>query len=254
MKTMRKCPALLLMAAVALLALSACITLTPIRATRVVELTPQEADAGGYQVDMIDTSAVYVREGLRVRVEHLADAEIEAELPGPDNPYTYRGEVDPALGHVPVRFTVFQLTVNNPTFDKVLLPPEKVLLVTDRGRIMHPYELTRAESEGAPRNFETYWLSRGVQSGNDQKLYLERMGVVRGTVYHRNSYIFKGNSYTGKLVFDPLPPGTSSATLKIEDFVLEFGLYDIPERLTNLEFTFSVKDDIIEPQAGSAAP
>lgn len=240
-------------AAAATIAATACITLTPIRAVRVVEFMPAEIDDGSYQIDMIDTSVVYVREGLRVRVEHLSDAELEAELPGSDNPYTYRGEVDASLGHVPVRFTVFQVTVTNPTFDKVLLPPEKVVLVTDRGRVMHPYELTRAESDGAPRNFETYWLSRGVQSGNDQKLYLERMGIIRGTVYHRDSFIFKGNSYTGKLVFGPLPRGTRSAALRIQDFVLEFGLYDIPERLTDLEFDFVVRDQVLEPEAADTA-
>lgn len=250
---MRKSLVTLAAAAATLAALSACISLSPITAMRVVDLTPVEIDGDGYQVDLIDTSIVYVREGLRVRAEHLSDAEIEAELPGPDNPYTYRGAVDPGLGHVPVRFTVFQMTVNNPTFDKVLLPPEKVTLVTDRGRVMHPYELTRAESDGSPRNFETYWLSQGVQSGNDQKLYLERMGLIRGTVYHRGSYVFKGNSYTGKVVFDALPPGTRSATLRVQDFVLEFGLYDIPERLMDLEFDFTVRDDIVEPDLGAGS-
>ena len=242
----------LALAAAATMLLAACMTLTPIRAVRVVDLMPAESGDGSYQTDMIDTSVVYVREGLRVRVEHLSDAELEAELPGPDNPYTYRGAVDPSLGHVPVRFTVFQVTVNNPTFDKVLLSPGKAVLVTDRGRVMRPYELTRAEAAGAVRNFETYWLSRGVQSGNDQKLYLERMGIIRGTVYHRGAFVFKGSSYTGKLVFDPLPAGTRSAALRIEDFILEFGLYDIPERLMDLEFDFSVRDQVLEPETSES--
>lgn len=234
---------------IAVLGLTACFSLTPMQARRVVELTPIDRDDGAYQIDLIDTSAVYVREGLRVRVRHLSDAHLDADIPGLGNPYTYQGTVHPSLGHVPIRFTVFQLTVTNPTFDKVMLPPERAILVTDRGHIMHPYELSRAEARGSVRNFETYWLSRGVQSGNAQKLYLERMGVLRGTVYHRNAFVFRGNSYTGKLVFDPLPAHTHSVRLRLEDFVLEFGLYDVPEQVADLEFRFSVLDKVLEPKS-----
>ena len=117
---------------------------------------------------------------------------------------------------------------------------------------MRAYELSRSEAQGDPLNFETYWLSRGVQSGNAQKLYLNRMGMLRGTIYHRDSHVFKGNNYSGKLVFDPLPPGTRSATLHIEDFVLEFGLYDVPERVIDLDFEFVVRDEIITPSEAPA--
>ena len=237
---------LILLTAGAVMSLSACITLTPFQSVRVVELMPVEGDRS-YQIDQIDSSIVYVREGLRIRVAHLSDVELESEISGPENPYTYRGAVDPALGYVPVRFTVFQVSVSNPTFDKVLLAPESAVLVTDRGRVMQPYAVTRAESSGDSRNFETYWLSRGVQSGNQQKLYLERMGMIRGTVYHRDSFVFKGNSYTGKLIFDSLPSGTRSVSLRLVDFVLEFGLYDVPERMVDLDFEFAVRDQVLEP-------
>ena len=112
---------------------------------------------------------------------------------------------------------------------------------------MEAYLLTRADALGSLKNFETYWLSRGVQSGNEQKMYLERMSLLRGSVYHRDSFVFKGNSYGGKLVFDPLPEGTEEATLYIEDFVLEFGIYDIPKTELDLRFPFTVNSDIVEP-------
>ena len=223
-----------------------CLTLTPIRAIYQVDLRPVEI-ADGYQIDVLDSSAVFVKEGLRLKVRHLSDQELDTQFPDTDNPFTYRGEVNPELGYVPPRFTVFQIVVNNPTFDKVLLKPEKALLVTDRGMILSPYQLTRAEAMGNPRNFETYWLSRGVQSGNKQKLYLERMGTLRGATYHRDSFVFKGNSYTGKLIFDPLPKDTEKVTLKFDEFVLEFGIYDIPKTEIDLKFTFSVKNQIVEP-------
>ena len=235
-------------AAVVMIAIVAagCVNLTPIRAVRQVDLNPLAGQAN-LRIDPTDSSAVFVNEGLRIRVHHLDDVTLNKETPGPENPYTYLDAVDYDQGHVPVRFTVFQVTVNNPTFDKVLLRPEKASLVTDRGKVMQPYLLTRADALGSLKNFETYWLSRGVQSGNQQKLYLERMSLLRGSVYHRDSFVFKGNSYTGKLVFDPLPEGTGEATLYIEDFVLEFGIYDIPRTELDLQFPFSVESDVVEP-------
>jgi hypothetical protein len=59
--------------------------------------------------------------------------------------------------------------------------------------------------------------------------------------------VFKGSSYTGKLVFDPLPPGTESITLQFERFVLEFGIYDIPKQELDLAFGFDVHSAIVEP-------
>ncbi|MBI2503155.1 MAG: hypothetical protein HYW07_07955 [Candidatus Latescibacteria bacterium] len=240
------------LAAALLVGLSACLSLTPIRAAYRSELTPVQG-AGGYQVDPVDQAAVFAKEGLRLKVRHLSDADLDSQYPETSNPFTYRGQVDPQLGYVPPRFTVFQVTLNNPTFDKVLLQPERAALKTDRGMIMHPYQLTRAGAHGDPRNFETYWLSRGVQSGNIQKLYLERMGVLRGAVYHRDSFVFKGNSYTGKLVFDPLPQNTERVALRFEGFVLEFGIYNIPQQQIDLEFAFAVRSEIAEPGALKSA-
>ena len=203
--------------------------------------------AQGYRIDPVDNSVVFSKEGLQVKVQYLPDEVLNTEVPGPENPFTYRGQVDLKLGYVPIRFAVFQVTVLNPTFDKVALYPEKVMLITDRGQVLNSYAVSRADAVGDPRNFETYFLSRGVQSGNEQKLYLEQMGVVRGTVYHRDSPIFKGKSYTGKMVFDPLPKTTREVRLQIRDFVLEFGIYDVPETLLTIEFPFSVEQAVVEP-------
>lgn len=225
-----------------LAALAGCLTLTPIRATHVVSLSATEP-ADAYQVDPVDGSVAFVHEGLRLRVSHLESTALEREIPGAENPFVFR-EVDYDRGYRPQRFTVFQVTVNNPTFDKVLLEPQRAFLVTEHGKVMKPYALTRADAKGDPRNFETYWLSRGVQSGNSQKLYLERMAVLRGSLYQFHSFVFKGNSYSGKLVFDPLPVGTERVTLHLERFVVEFGIYDTPKTQLDLAFPFAVRSQI----------
>ena len=220
--------------------------LTPIRSIYQVRLSPLPP-VEGYRIDPVDDSVIFSKEGLQIKVRYLSDEALNAEIPGPENPFTYRNKVDSRLGYVPVRFTAFQVTVLNPTFDRVELYPEKVVLITDRGQVLNSYAVSRADAVGDPRNFETYFLSRGVQSGNEQKMYLERMGIVRGMVYHRDSPIFKGKSYTGKIVFDPLPKHTKELRLVIEDFVLEFGIYDTPKTLLTMEFSFSVDQGVVEP-------
>jgi len=186
--------------------LAGCLALTPIQAMHKVELKPT-VSSGEYQVDPVDGSVSYVHEGLRLKVQHLTTQQLEAQVPGDENPFVFR-QVDYDQGFLPQRFTVFQVSLSNPTFDKVLAEPNHVYLVTDRGKILRPYALTRADAAGDPRNFETYWLSRGVQSGNAQKIYLERMAVLRGSIYQPDSFVFKGNTYTGKMAFDPLPVDT----------------------------------------------
>lgn len=227
-------------------AVSGCLSLTPIRARHAVELKP-DVESGEYQVDPVDATVSWVHEGLRLKVQHLTVAELDAQVPGAENPFVFR-QVDYDQGFVPQRFTVFQVTLANPTFDKVLAEPGRAYLVTDRGKIMRPYALTRADAAGDPRNFETYWLSRGVQSGNAQKTYLERMAVLRGSVFQPNTFVFKGSTYSGKLAFDPLPVDTRHVVLHIDRLVLEFGIYDIPKTQTDLKFPFTVDSRIIGGQ------
>ena len=230
--------------ACAMIVAAGCLSLTPILAMHKVDLKPA-SDAGAYQVDPIDASVSYVHEGLTLRVQHMTSDQLDAQIPGEENPFVFR-KVDYDQGYVPQRFTVFQVTLNNPTFDKVLAEPRRAYLVTDKGIIMHPYALTRADATGDPRNFETYWLSRGVQSGNAQKMYLERMAVLRGSIFQPGSFVFKGKSYSGKLAFDPLPLGTREVVLHIDRLVLEFGIYDVPKTQTDLEFPFAVDSRIVE--------
>ena len=77
-------------------------------------------------------------------------------------------------------------------------------------------------------------------------MYLERMAVLRGSIYQPNSFVFKGNTYSGKLAFDPLPVDTQEVVLHIDRLVLEFGIYDVPKTQTDLEFPFSVDSRIVE--------
>jgi hypothetical protein len=92
-----------------------------------------------------------------------------------------------------------------------------------------------------------------VQSGHAQTIYLERRAVLRGSIYQPNSIVFKGNSYAGKMAFDPLPVDTKEVVLHIDHLVLEFGIYDVPKMETDLEFPFAVDSQIVEKIVGQTA-
>jgi hypothetical protein len=199
--------------------------------------------AEDYRLDPATESLVFSKEGLQVKVRYLTDEQLRAELPGLQNPYVVQ-DIDARRGYRPTAFNAFQVSVVNPTFAKVRLDPEKAELVVDRGKSLESYAIDRADARGSRRNFETYFLSRGVQNGNQQRLYLERMGKVRETVYHRDAPIFKGKSYTGKIVFEPLPPETAGVELVLHDFILAFGVHDEPIERVTLRFPFAVTQGV----------
>ena len=232
-------------AVAASLLLTAC--LTPMNAVYYSELKPL-AGAESYKLDPVDDSQSFSKEGLQVVVRYLSDEQVGTQIPGPENPFVSQA-LDPRVGYRPKVFTVFQVSVVNPTFAKVRLDPEKVVLLTDRGKRLESYAINRGDARGGLRNFETYFLSRGVQTGNAQKLYLEQMGKVRETIYHRDSPIFKGKSYNGKIVFEPLPPETEKVEVLIEDLILGFGIHDEPTERITLRFPFSVQQGVREPLA-----
>lgn len=233
----------LLLCGVASLGLSSC--LTPIRAVYYVEMAPFSGEAR-YRVDPVDDALVYSQEGLQVRVRFLTDEGMRLELPGPDNPYV-RPEIDYRLGYRPTDFTVFEVTLINPTFPKVELDPRSVELVTGQGKRMPSYAINRTDAAGGVRNFEAHFLARGVQTGDAQKLYLERMGKIRETIYHRNSPVFKGKTYAGRIVFDPLPPEARQVELVLHDVITGFGVDDEPVDKVSLRFPFTVEQGVREP-------
>ena len=138
----------------------------------------------------------------------MQDAELNAIFPEEStrgqfstNPYTYGDWIDPLVGHTPKRFTVFRVTVTNDIYAKVLLDPIKAVLYTDQGEVLHAYGLPSV----SPHNsFERYYRAIRGQSGNEFYRFDLRMGNVRSTAYLEDVRVFKGESYSGLLAFDPL--------------------------------------------------
>ena len=106
--------------------------------------------------------------GLRLEVEHMTDAKLNALFPDESgrgkystNPYTYGNWTDTRLGYTPNRFTVFKVTIFNRTQPKVMLDPLAAVLETDQGQFLRAYGITSSSPYG---NFENYYRSQRARA------------------------------------------------------------------------------------------
>ena len=237
---------LILLIGLALL-LSGCAGLAPPRVQVRSLLIPITNELGeGYSQEE-DGTLVYQRGGMKVTVKFIGDEELNAAFvehsnkgAASTNPYTYGNWVDPDLGYIPNRFTVFQVTVHNHTEPKVNLNPAEILLVSDRGDRLFAY--VREAKEIGHLSFEDYFRERMGSSGVEQNRYDERMGLIRQTLYF-DGKVFKGDTKEGFLAFDPLDPRVKKVQLILKDFVLAYDASDWPSELIDLTFPF---DRLIE--------
>ena len=207
----------------------------------------------GYGVDPEDSTFVFRKEGLMVKVRYLPDEALNQEYAKQTfrepnlNPYTYGTWRDIDLGYTPMRFTVFQVTVRNIGYGKVLLDPAKTLLLTDRGDRLEYWDVTKRERTNdvrAPNNFEEYYRALAGPSGNDQYWYQERIGIVRSSLYHRDKPVFKGQRYSGKLVFAPLHQEVKEVTLVLQGMVIRFDRFGRPAETADIRFPLRVIQEI----------
>ena len=206
--------------------------------------------AGGSQQDAsytaeTDGSVSYALEGLRIRVQFMSDAELNALLPEDSNrgdlstnPYTYGDWIDRDVGYTPNRFTVFKVSVFNQTFAKVQLDPLAAVLLTDRGETLHSYGIP---STSPHNSFERYYRGLRGQSGNEFYRFEVRMGHVRSLNYAEDQPVFKGESYSGLIALDRLDPDVDKVRLELKDFTLKFDEYGTPLETIDVRFDFSRK-------------
>ena len=203
-------------------------------------------------------AATYSIEGLRIRVEPMTDTQLNALFPEDSekgffstNPYTYGNWIDPHLAYTPNRFTVFRITVINDIYAKVLLDPLKPELHTGRGEVYHSYGIP---SFSPHQSFERYFRAIRGQSGNEFYRFDLRMGNVRSTAYLEDQTVFKGESYSGFLIFDPLEEEVSEVELVLEDFVLKFDASGQPLEMVDIAIGFDrkiAKEEIARAEEGA---
>jgi hypothetical protein len=151
------------------------------------------------------------------------------------NPYTYGDWIDPGLGYTPVRFSVFRVTVVNDIYAKVLFDPLKAVLHTDRGEALHSYGIP---SYSPHNSFERYYRSLRGQSGNEFYRFDLRMGNVRSSAYLEDQLVFKGESYSGLIAFDPLKVDVTQVRLFLEEFVTKFDASGQPLESVDVSMDF----------------
>ena len=211
-------------------------------------LVPQsvQSSSDSYIVEE-DGVVTYSLPGLRIRVEYMTDEALNREFPDDSyrgrfstNPYTYGNWIDPVLGYIPNRFTVFRITVSNDTYAKVLLDPLTAVLRTDLGEALHSFGIP---SYSPHESFERYYRSIRGQSGNEFYRFDTRMGNVRSSAYLEDTRVFKGESYSGMLAFSPLDEEVTRVQLTLEDFVLKFDASGQPLETMDILFEFDRKID-----------
>ena len=182
-------------------------------------------------------------EGMRLEVEYLSDQQLN-ELFHPEstqgkhstNPYTYGNYLDPAVGYVRNRFTVFRVTVANLSLSKIQLQPQHCRLTTDRiGEILRPYGIDIGSAE---KNLDSYYRALRGASGNEHYRFQTRMAILHSTAYGADETIFRGERYSGFLVFDSLEEEVRDVALHIREFILKFNAFDKPLETRDFEFSF----------------
>ena len=231
----------LLLVWAALSILAGCSFIYPPKFEHISSLVPKSQ--GDHYTLSEDGTVSYEMEGARIDIKYMMDRELNEIFPEESsqgayshNPYTYGNYVDPVLGYVPSRFTVFQVTVHNRSFAKVELQPLRAFLTTDRpGEVLQPYGVL---SGSAPNSFESYYRALRGPSGNEFYRFDMRMGIVRTNNYEVDQKVFKGESYGGFIVFDPQDEEVEKVRLTLEDFTLRFNAFGQPMQTVDIAFDF----------------
>jgi len=205
------------------------------------------SDDPAYEKDEETESISYNLGESTIVVRYMKEDELNALFPEESqrgyfstNPYTYGDWIDPDLGYTPNRFTVFEVTVINRAFAKMSLDPREAVLITDLGEIYHSYTTSVAAARYG-NSFENYYKTIRGQSGNEHYRYEMRLGMVRGKNYGLEEMIFRGDSYSGLITFDPLRPEVKRVRLVIKDIVYRFDAFNRPSDMVTVSFDFERK-------------
>ena len=202
-----------------------------------------------YSIDEETGAFIFDIGGSAVQVISMTEQALNALFPTESaqgmystNPYTYGNWVDPNLGYIPIRFTTFQVSLLNRNFAKMKIDPVEAVLLTDQGELFHSYTFSVAAAKYG-NSFEDYYRTRRGMSGNDYYRYEMELGMVRGKNFGLDEVIFRGDSYTALITFDPLRDDVQRIQLQINDIIYRFDAFNRPVDVTTANFTYNRKID-----------
>jgi hypothetical protein len=200
-----------------------------------------------YSIDAEAGYFMYDLGGSTIQVKYLTEKDLNALFPEisnqgeySTNPYTHGNWIDPNVGYTPNRFTVFEVGIINRSFAKMKLDPIEAVLLTDLGEEYHSYTTSIAAGKYG-NSFENYYKSVRGESGNENYRYEMRLGSVRGKNYGIDETIFRGNTYSGLIAFDPMKPEVKRVKLILKDVVYRFDAFNRPADVITIEFDFNRK-------------
>jgi len=269
-------------ALVATLWVAGCSLTPPPHLSYYIEATPVLPEGEEYYIDPVDSSVVWSRAGVEVKVQLLTDEDLDAEYEPDVSPFTL-GDVrvpygrypahpstDPGLygSYTPPLFTVFEITVINRTRERVEFDPTQVALRLDDGRFFycsqgiglwdgypHTYDYAYLKFSDSPAdmpdltgNVQRYVLGLGERDGRSQFRARDARRIWNQTTLQREKPVRKGERYSGKITFPPLPLDADSFVLQVRDFILAFDGYEPgkgnPVETTDMAFRFEVDHGI----------
>lgn len=225
-----------------------------------VALRPVLPAGGEYYVDPVDSSVVWSKEGLQVKVKFLSDAELDRKYDPKRSSYTLTGwePISPfsragRLGYTPPLWTAFEVTVINRTLEGVELDPTQAVLRLPDGEYFYC-----AEGAGVYREVPHYadytYLKWGSREGRIHYYAAYDVRQLRDrTQYLREKPVHKGRKYAGLLTFPALPPNARELTLEFDKFIMAFDSFESgyghPKEFTDLAFHFMVDQGPVEVEA-----
>jgi len=214
-----------------------------------VSLAPQIPEEGSYYIDPIDSSVVWSQEGVQVKVRFWDDEMLDRRFPT-DSPFTLKGWKHPLLGCTPPLWTTFEITVINRTRPRVELDPTQMVLRVDNGQHLYCRQGVGAWY-GEDAYFDNSYVKWASRAGNvHYRATRQRDDIWRRHSFNREKPVRQGRKYSGFVTFPPLPEGTASFSLEINDFILSFDRFEVgygePVEFTDMVFDFEVDQGIVE--------
>jgi hypothetical protein len=215
----------------------------------IVNTEPQLPEGSTYYIDSLDSSVVWSREGVQVKVRFHNDEMLDRQFPS-YSPFTLKGWTHPVLGFTPPLWTTFEITVINRTRPRVELDPTKLVLRADGGQ-----RFRCRQGAGVWYDEDEYfdyshvkWASR---AGNvHYRATRQRDDIWRRHSFDREKPVRQGRKYSGFVTFPPLPPETKAFSLEINDFILSFDRFEVgrgePLEFTSMAFDFEVDQGTVE--------